>query len=86
MGRPAGHANQQLNELALLVHFEESGDEIALQKGYPGMMSVVSNVLADGMGFWGFIFKPGVFDHIPPPTFEGGWNYGVFYGRPNPIW
>jgi len=33
---------------------------------------VVSNVLADGMGFWGFIFKPGVFHHIPPRTFEGG--------------
>jgi len=74
LGRPAGRANQQSNGLALLVHFEESGDEIALQKGYPGVMGVVSNVLADGMGFWGFILKPGVFDHIPPRTFEGGWD------------
>jgi len=35
-------------------------------------------MLSEGMGFWGFILKPGVFDHIPPRTFEGGWDYGVF--------
>jgi Family of unknown function (DUF5695) len=64
--------NASLNGMALLQAFEDSGDQDALIKGYAGVMSVMANVLPDGMGFNSFICTPGVFDHEPPRTFEGG--------------
>jgi len=64
--------NASLNGMALLDSFEESGDKDAFLKGYAGVMSVMHNVLPDGMGFNFFICTPGVFDHEPPRTFESG--------------
>lgn len=64
--------NASLNGLALLNSFEESGDQDALVKGYAGVMSVMRNVLPDGMGFNFFICTPGVYDSNPPTTFESG--------------
>ncbi|HKF51042.1 MAG TPA: DUF5695 domain-containing protein, partial [Candidatus Acidoferrales bacterium] len=62
--------NASLNGMALLDSFEDSGDRDAFLKGYAGVMSVMHNVLPDGMGFNFFICTPGVFDHEPPRTFE----------------
>lgn len=64
--------NASLNGMALLDSFEESGDKDAFLKGYAGVMSVMHNVLPDGMGFNFFICTPGVLDHEPPRTFESG--------------
>lgn len=64
--------NASLNGMALLDSFEISGDRDAFLKGYAGVMSVMHNVLPDGMGFNFFICTPGVFDHEPPRTFESG--------------
>jgi hypothetical protein len=64
--------NASLNGLALLNSFEDSGDPDALLKGYAGVMSVMHNVLPDGMGFNHFICTPGIFDNEPPRTFESG--------------
>jgi hypothetical protein len=77
-GQIACWHSEALNGMALLKHFEESGDEVALQKGYPGVMSVLHNVQPDGMGFGWFMLTPGVFGYEPPRTFEGGpglWGY-----------
>jgi hypothetical protein len=64
--------NASLNGLALLKAYEDHGDPDALIKGYAGVMSVMANVLPDGMGYNFFICTPGVFDHEPPRTFENG--------------
>lgn len=64
--------NASLNGMALLDSFEDSDDRDAFLKGYAGVMSVMHNVLPDGMGFNFFICTPGVFDHEPPRTFESG--------------
>jgi hypothetical protein len=64
--------NASLNGLALLKAYEDHGDQDALIKGYAGVMSVMANVLPDGMGFNFFICAPGVYDHEPPRTFESG--------------
>lgn len=64
--------NASLNGMALLDSFESSGDRDAFLKGYAGVMSVMHNVLPDGMGFNFFICTPGIFDHEPPRTFESG--------------
>ncbi|HEV2490722.1 MAG TPA: DUF5695 domain-containing protein [Candidatus Acidoferrales bacterium] len=64
--------NASLNGMALLDSFEDSGDRDAFLKGYAGVMSVMHNVLPDGMGFNFFICTPGIFDHEPPRTFESG--------------
>lgn len=61
-----------MNGLALLQGFEDTGDKEMLVKGYAGAMSVMHNVLADGMGFAWFILKPGVFACEPRKTFEFG--------------
>jgi len=47
-------------------------------KGYAGMMSVLHNVLPDGMGFGWFKLDPGVFACEPPRTFEGGSGLWAF--------
>jgi hypothetical protein len=64
--------NASLNGMALLNSFEASGDQDALLKGYAGVMSVMRNVLPDGMGFNYFICTAGRFDSNPPTTFESG--------------
>ena len=64
--------SESLNGMALLKAFEDTGDTELLIKGYPGVMSVMRNVLADGMGFGWFICTPGIFSHEPPKTFESG--------------
>jgi hypothetical protein len=64
--------NASLNGMALLKAYEDHGDPDALIKGYAGVMSVMANVLPDGMGYNFFICTPGVFDHEPPRTFESG--------------
>jgi hypothetical protein len=64
--------NASLNGMPLLRAFEDSGDLDAFIKGYTGVMSVMANVLPDGMGFNFFICTPGIFDHEPPRTFESG--------------
>jgi len=63
---------ESLNGMALLKAFEDSGDLDAFIKGYAGVMSVMSNVLPDGMGFNFFICTAGIYDHTPPRTFESG--------------
>ncbi|MGH9404444.1 MAG: DUF5695 domain-containing protein [Terriglobia bacterium] len=63
---------ESLNGLALLNAFESSGDSDAFVKGYAGVMSVMRNVLPDGMGFDHFIWSAGLYDEIPRRTFEGG--------------
>ncbi len=64
--------NASLNGMALLQAYEDHGDPDALLKGYAGVMSVMANVLPDGMGYNFFICTPGIFDHDPPRTFESG--------------
>jgi hypothetical protein len=64
--------SEALNGLALLTHFDDIGDQTALMKGYPGVWSVMHNVLPDGMGFAWFVYSPGIFRYEPPRTFEGG--------------
>jgi hypothetical protein len=64
--------NASLNGLALLQAYEDYGDPDALLKGYAGVVSVIANVLPDGMGYNFFICTPGIYDHQPPRTFESG--------------
>jgi Family of unknown function (DUF5695) len=64
--------NASLNGMALLQAYEDHGDADALVKGYAGVMSVMANVLPDGMGYNYFQCTPGVYDHEPPRTFESG--------------
>ena len=64
--------NASLNGLALLKAYDDHGDPDALIKGYAGVMSVMANVLPDGMGYNFFICTPGVYGHEPPRTFESG--------------
>jgi Family of unknown function (DUF5695) len=64
--------NASLNGMALLQAYEDHGDPDALLKGYAGVMSVMANVLPDGMGFNFFICTPGIYDHNPSRTFESG--------------
>jgi len=71
-GQIACWHSSSLNGLALLTHFDETGDPTLLMKGYAGVMSVLHNVLPDGMGFSWFKLDPGVFGYEPPRTFEGG--------------
>ncbi|HEU4983177.1 MAG TPA: DUF5695 domain-containing protein [Acidobacteriaceae bacterium] len=64
--------NASLNGMALLQAYEDNHDQDALIKGYAGVMSVMANVLPDGMGFDQFICTPGIYDHQPRRTFESG--------------
>jgi hypothetical protein len=64
--------NASLNGMALLKAYEDHGDPDALIKGYAGVMSVMANVLPDGMGYNFFVCTPGIYDHEPPRTFESG--------------
>lgn len=64
--------NASLNGKALLNSFEDSGDPDAFLKGYAGVMSVMKNVLPDGMGYNFFICTPGIYAPQPPRTFESG--------------
>ena len=69
------------NGMCLLKGFEETGDADMLVKGYAGLMSVMHNVLPDGMGFGWFKLDPGTYACEPPRTFEGGPGlYGFLRG------
>jgi hypothetical protein len=70
--------SEALNGMALMQAFEDTGDASMLLKGYAGMMSVLHNVLPDGMGFGWFKLDPGVFACEPPRTFEGGSGLWAF--------
>ena len=70
--------SEALNGMALMQAFEDTGDVTLLLKGYSGMMSVLHNVLPDGMGFGWFKLDPGVFACEPPRTFEGGSGLWAF--------
>jgi len=70
--------SEALNGMALMQAFEDTGDLALLLKGYAGMMSVLHNVLPDGMGFGWFKLDPGVFACEPPRTFEGGSGLWAF--------
>ena len=70
--------SEALNGMALMQAFEDTGDLSLLLKGYSGMMSVLHNVLPDGMGFGWFKLDPGVFACEPPRTFEGGSGLWAF--------
>ncbi len=63
---------ESLNGMCLLQAFEDTGDLSMLVKGYAGVMSVLHNILPDGMGYGWFKLDPGVFAAEPPKTFEGG--------------
>jgi len=63
---------EALNGLSLLQGFEDTGDVSMLAKGYAGVMSVLHNILPDGMGFGWFRLDPGAFACDPARTFEGG--------------
>ena len=70
--------SEALNGMALTQAFEDTGDVSLLLKGYAGMMSVLHNVLPDGMGFGWFKLDPGVYACEPPRTFEGGSGLWAF--------
>lgn len=70
--------SEALNGMALTQAFEDTGDVSMLLQGYAGMMSVLHNVLPDGMGFGWFKLDPGVFACEPPRTFEGGSGLWAF--------
>jgi hypothetical protein len=70
--------SEALNGMALMQAFEDTGDVALFLKGYAGMMSVLHNVLPDGMGFGWFKLDPGVFACEPPRTFEGGSGLWAF--------
>jgi len=70
--------SEALNGMALMQAFEDTGDASLLLEGYAGMMSVLHNVLPDGMGFGWFKLDPGVFACEPPRTFEGGSGLWAF--------
>jgi hypothetical protein len=63
---------ESLNGMCLLQAFEDTGDRSMLTKGYAGVMAVLHNVQADGMGYGWFKLDPGTFSCEPPKTFEGG--------------
>lgn len=70
--------SEALNGMALLQAFEDTRDVSLLLQGYAGMMSILHNVLPDGMGFGWFKLDPGVFACEPPRTFEGGSGLWAF--------
>jgi hypothetical protein len=70
--------SEALNGMGLMQAFEDTGDISMLLKGHAGMMSVLHNVLPDGMGFGWFKLDPGVFACEPPRTFEGGSGLWAF--------
>ena len=70
--------SEALNGMALMQAFEDTGDVSMLLQGYAGMMSVLHNVLPDGMGFGWFKLDPGVYACEPPRTFEGGSGLWAF--------
>ena len=68
-----------LNGWALLQGFEDTGDTEMLIKGYAGVMSVMANMLPDGMGFGFFRYDPHLFAPEPPCTLDNGiGQYGFF--------
>jgi hypothetical protein len=71
--------SEALNGWALLQGFEDTGDREMLIKGYAGVMSVMANMLPDGMGFGFFRYDPHIFAPEPPCTLDNGiGQYGFF--------
>jgi hypothetical protein len=64
--------SSSLNGMVLLKAFEDTGDTDLLERGYPGIMSVLRNITPEGAGFGWFMVTPGIFTHEPPRTFENG--------------
>jgi len=78
-GDMAGWYTTSLNARPLLAGFEETGDLEMLLRGYGGIMSVMANLLPDGMGFGHYVSTPGVQAFDPPRTLDGGIGmYGFF--------
>ena len=78
-GDMAGWYTTSLNARPLLTGFEETGDLEMLLRGYGGIMSVMANLLPDGMGFGHYVSTPGVQAFDPPRTLDGGIGmYGFF--------
>ncbi len=78
-GDMAGWYTTSLNARPLLSGFEETGDLEMLLRGYGGIMSVIANLLPDGMGFGHYVSTPGVQAFDPPRTLDGGIGmYGFF--------
>lgn len=78
-GDMAGWYTTSLNARPLLQGFEETGDIEMLLRGYGGLMSVMANLLPDGMGFGHYVSTPGVQAFDPPRTLDGGIGmYGFF--------
>jgi hypothetical protein len=78
-GDMAGWYTTSLNAGPLLVGFEETGDLEMLMRGYGGILSVMANLLPDGMGFGQFVSSPGTQAFDPPRTLDGGIGmYGFF--------
>jgi hypothetical protein len=71
--------SEALNGWALLQGYEDTGDQEMLIKGYAGVMSVMANMLPDGMGFGLFRYDPHIFAPEPPCTLDNGiGQYGFF--------
>jgi hypothetical protein len=51
-------------------NFDDSGDPVALMKGYPGVMSVLHNLHPDGAGYGWFTLTPGIFNYEPGTDFR----------------
>lgn len=78
-GDMAGWYTTSLNARPLLAGFEETGDFEMLLRGYGGIMSVMANLLPDGMGFGHYVSTPGVQAFDPPRTLDNGIGmYGFF--------
>ncbi len=78
-GDMAGWYTTSLNSRPLLTGYEETGNPEMLLKGYAGIMSVMANLLPDGMGFGHYVSSPGVQAFDPPKTLDNGIGmYGFF--------
>ena len=75
--------SETLNGMALLDGYENGNynDMDMFLKGYAGMMSIMANILPDGMGFGWFIYSSTAHEHAPPRTLDNGIAmYGYFQG------
>ena len=75
--------SETLNGMALLDGYGNGNynDMDMFVKGYAGMMSIMANILPDGMGFGWFIYDSNAHEHAPPRTLDNGIAmYGYFQG------
>jgi hypothetical protein len=64
--------SESLNGMALLDSFEDTKDLDTFIKGYAGLVSVMFDIRADGMGFGWFNYEPETFDYKPARTLDNG--------------